>query len=150
MFAMEPFPPQVLTLFFYLQSFELDHCFQFLLHASISRSAMVFHHVRLTIALAPLIKRPARYSQHSRHFFHRPRSSILKLFHGRSSKLLAPLLTHFLFLLSRPTFPLLLHATSILTLGGGIAWEDTGPTSCWMAPGTSMTPMFVPFPRGRV
>src|SRR6266498_1027531 len=78
---------------------------------------MVFHHVRLTIALAPLIKRPARYSQHSRHFFHRPRSSILKLFHGRSSKLLAPLLTHFLFLLSRPTFPLLLHATSILTLG---------------------------------
>jgi hypothetical protein len=27
------------------------------------------------------------------------------------------LLTHFLSLLSRPTFPLLLHATSILTLG---------------------------------
>src|SRR6266487_4568330 len=126
MFAMEPFPPQVLTLFFYLQSFELDHCFQFLLHASISRSAMVFHHVRLTIALAPLIKRPARYSQHSRHFFHRPRSSILKLFHGRSSKLLAPLLTHFLFLLSRPTFPLLLHATSILTLGGA-----GGESGCW-------------------
>src|SRR6266498_606726 len=96
---------------------------------------MVFHHVRLTIALAPLIKRPARYSQHSRHFFHRPRSSILKLFHGRSSKLLAPLLTHFLFLLSRPTFPLLLHATSILTLGAFILHQAFEPlTSVGLVP----------------
>ena len=84
------------------ESFELDHCPEFLLSASISRSPIVFHHSSSTITLAPLIKRPARYSQHPRHFLHRPRPPTLKLLYCRSAKLFRSLLTHFLFLSLAP------------------------------------------------